>query len=86
MGYLITPWDAPILPCYSVDNDIDNIYNTLKPEMERNQKRWGMTYKSWEDNVEKLRSYTKLRRDYITKQAKSFFNLSNSEMKEYFGE
>ena len=27
MGYPITPWDAPILPCYSVDNDIDNIYN-----------------------------------------------------------
>ena len=65
---------------------IDNIYNTLKPEMERNQKRWGMTYKSWEDNVEKLRNYTRLRRDYITGQAKSFFNLSNSEMKEYFGE
>ncbi len=65
---------------------IDDIYNTLKPEMERNQNRWGMTYKTWEDNVEKLRSYTKLRRDYITKQAKSFFNLSNNEMKEYFGD
>jgi len=64
---------------------IDNIYNTLKPEMERNQNRWGMTYKTWEDNVEKLRSYTRVRRDYITKQAKSFFNLSNSEMEEYFG-
>ena len=27
MGHLITPWDALILPCYFVDNDIDNVYN-----------------------------------------------------------
>lgn len=65
---------------------IDEIYNDLKPEMERDQKRWGMTYQYWEDNVEKLREYTRLREDYITKQAKSFFNLSDSEMKEYFGD
>ena len=64
---------------------IDTIYNTLKPEMERKQTRWGMTDKSWEEKVEKLRSYTRVRRDYITKQAKSFLNLSNSEMEEYFG-
>ena len=73
-----------------LDNDYYNkfkfINKELEPEMERNQKRWGMTYKTWEDNVEKLRSYTKLRRDYITKQAKSFFNLSNKDMKEYFGD
>ena len=65
---------------------IDNIYNELKPEMERNQIRWGMTYKEWEDNVELLRKYTRLRKDYIKKQAKSFFNLSNAKMKEYFGD
>lgn len=65
---------------------IDQIYNNLKPEMERNQQRWGMTYSHWEENVEKLREYTRLRRNYIKKHAKSFFNLSNNEMKQYFGD
>ncbi|MBR6689841.1 MAG: CotH kinase family protein [Bacilli bacterium] len=65
---------------------IDEIYNDLKPEMERNQKRWGMTYQTWEDNVETLRKYTRLREDYIKKQTKSFFKLSDSEMREYFGD
>ena len=54
--------------------------------MKRNQKRWGMTYKTWEDNVEKLREYTKLRKKYIKNQAKSFFKLSNSDMEKYFGD
>ena len=65
---------------------IDDIYNSLKPEMERNQKRWGMTYKEWENNIEKLRTYTKGRGEYVKKYAKSFFNLSNSEMEKYFGD
>jgi len=66
--------------------NIDKIYNLLKPEMERNQKRWNMTYKEWEDNVELLRKYTRLRRDYIISQAKSFFGLSNKEVEKYFGD
>ena len=65
---------------------IDEIYNTLKPEMERNQKRWGMTYQHWEDSVEELREYTRLRGDYIKSTAKSFFNLSEKEMEKYFGD
>lgn len=65
---------------------IDEIYNDLKPEMERNQKRWGMTYSHWENNVEKLKEYTRLREKYLKSSAKSFFNLSNSEMEKYFGD
>lgn len=65
---------------------IDEVYNEYKPEMERNQKRWGMTYKEWETNVEKLRTYAKGRRSHVKKYAKSFFNLSNSEMEKYFGD
>lgn len=65
---------------------IDEIYNSLSPEMKRNQERWGMTYNSWKDNVEILKNYTKLRRNYILTQAKSFFKLSDKEMKKYFGD
>jgi len=68
-----------------VINKIDEIYNVLKPEMERNQKRWGMTLKDWENNVEELRKYTRLRREYMIKHAKSFFNLNNEQVEKYFG-
>jgi len=68
-----------------VINKIDEIYNKLKPEMERNQKRWGMTLKDWENNVEELRKYTRLRREYMIKHAKSFFNLNNEQVEKYFG-
>ena len=67
-------------------NKIDEIYNSLKPEMQRNQTRWKMTYNEWEVNVEKLRTYTRNRESFIKKHAKSFFNLSNSEMEKYFGD
>jgi len=64
---------------------IDEIYNTLKPEMGRNQTRWGMTIGHWNEQVEYLREYTRLRARYVKNTAKSFFNLSEAEMKEYFG-
>lgn len=67
-------------------NKIDEIYNTLKPEMERNQIRWGMTMNDWEENVEKLRDYAKNRGSYYKSTAKSFFNLSDNEMEKYFGD
>ena len=69
-----------------ITNKINEIYNKLKPEMERNQKRWGMTMKDWEDNVNKLRDYAKNRGTYYKSTAKSFFNLTNDEMKKYFGD
>lgn len=65
---------------------IDELYNMLKPEMERNQKRYNMTMQEWENNIEELRKYTNLREDYLKKTAKSFFNLSNAEMEKYFGD
>lgn len=65
---------------------ISEIYEQLKPEMARNQSRWGMTMNDWEDNVEKLRDFAKNRATYMKSSAKSFFNLSNSDMEKYFGD
>lgn len=65
---------------------IDEIYNKLKPEMTRNQIRWGKTMKDWEEQVEYLRNYAKNRGQYMKSSAQRFFKLNNSEMKEYFGE
>lgn len=65
---------------------IDELYNKLKPEMARNQTRWGMTMADWEKNVEVLREYARNRGKYFKSTAKSFFGLSNSEMEKYFGD
>lgn len=65
---------------------IDEIYNSLKPEMERNQIRWGMTMEYWEDEVEYLRDYAKERGKYVKSTAKRFFGLTDEQMKEYFGD
>ena len=65
---------------------IDELYNLLKNEMPRNQERWDLTMKNWEDSVNELRTYVQKREDYMLSQTKSFFGLSDSEMKEYFGD
>lgn len=70
----------------NVLNKIDEIYNDLKPEMERNQLRWSQTMKNWEDEVEYLRDYTKKRESYFKSTTKSFFKMSDKEMKECFGD
>lgn len=65
---------------------LDYIYKHLYPEMERNQKRWGMTLKDWIDSIEVVRDYIKKREGYLLKQTKNFFGLSESEMNKYFGD
>ncbi len=65
---------------------LDEIYNKLKPEMERNQKRWGMTMKDWDDSIKIVREYIEKREGYLLRQTKSFFHLSNADMDKYFGD
>ncbi len=65
---------------------LDSIYKSLEPEMERNQKRWGMTLKDWNDSVDVIRDFVKKREGYLLKQTKSFFKLSSADMDKYFGE
>ena len=66
-------------------NRLNEIYNKLYPEMERNQKRWGLTMKTWEDEVNYLKTYIEKRQSALLSQTKSYFRLSNSEYEKYFG-
>ncbi len=68
-----------------VNDKITLLYNTLKPEMERNQKKWGLTMKTWNAEVDEFRDYVKKREKYMMSHIKSFFSLSDKEMKELFG-
>lgn len=66
-----------------IDDVIDEI--TLD-EIKRNLDRWNMSYSKWESSVKFLKDYAKKRGSYMEKHAKTFFNLSSSDMKKYFGD
>lgn len=63
----------------------NEIYEKLYPEMARNQKRWGLSMKTWENEMEYVKTYLNNREKYLLKQTKSFFNLSDKEYEYYFG-
>lgn len=65
---------------------IDEIYNKIKPEMERNQNRWGQTMSTWEKSIDELKSFVSRRKKSLLNQTKSYFNLTNEEMEKYFGD
>lgn len=62
----------------------NELYNLLKPEMKRNQERWNKTYASWEEKCKDLKNYINKRRSYMLSSIKSYFGLSDKEMKKYF--
>ena len=64
--------------------------------MPRNQERWQgtldvwnreyLSMKVWNDSVDRLKDYIKGRRTILYKQIKSYFGLTDTQMKEYFGD
>lgn len=69
----------------NINKRYEELRDLLDPEMKRNQERWRMTYKEWQDNCLELKSYLDKRRDYLVKYAKSYFGLTDKEVREYFG-
>lgn len=66
---------------------IDDVIEEIgKDEIKRNYSRWNKSYSEWENNVNFVRNYVKNRNKYMVSQAKSFFNLSSSDAKKYFGD
>ena len=56
-------------------------------EIKRNLKRWNVcSYSEWQDHVTDLKAFAKRRNESIVKEAKSYFGLSNSEVKKYIGD
>ncbi len=67
-------------------NKIEELYEIYKKEMPRNCERWNISYDNWISNVERLKNYVKKRTPIMLKQTKSFFNLTDAQMQEYFGD
>lgn len=62
----------------------EELYNLIEPEVERNQKRWNRTYKQWQKECDTLKEYIDKRRSNLLSSVKSYFGLSDEEMKKYF--
>ena len=55
-------------------------------EIKRNLKRWNVcSYSEWQNHVDDLKAFAKRRNSSIVTEAKSYFNLSSSDVKKYFG-
>ena len=67
---------------------IDDVIKEIsEDEIKRNLSRWDVTsYSNWKSNISNLKEFAKLRNKAIVQEAKSYFGLSNSEVKKYFGD
>ena len=65
---------------------IDEMAAQIRPEIERNCKRWGdpASADEWEASIEELKKTIANRRPYAIKEIKNLFGLSNDRMKALF--
>ena len=72
----------------NISKKIDDVIAEIgKDEIKRNLSRWNVcSYSEWENHVKDLKSFSKSRTTSIIKEAKSYFNLSSSDVKKYFGD
>ena len=68
----------------TVQNKINDIYNQIYTEMERNCQRWNLSFSSWKNNVESLKRTAVTRKKSILKELKTVLNLSENEYNKYF--
>lgn len=68
----------------NVIEKINYYHDLLEPEMKRNVQRWGSSMSEWEKQVERLRDFARKRKSYLLNQTKSYFGLSNAEMKVFY--
>ena len=68
----------------NIEKEYNYLVNLIEPEMSKNQKRWNHTYGEWKIELKDLKTYLDKRRSYMLSSFKSYFGLSDKEMKEYF--
>ena len=66
---------------------IDSLAAEVESEVERDRARWGSSVTKWNNSVEKLRAYFRdgVRDENVLEDIQDYFNLSDSQMKSYFG-
>ena len=66
-----------------INAQIDVIEGAIAADMVKDCKRWGNSYSYWQERVEFLRGFSDLRTPKVIKQVKSFFNLTDAQLREY---
>ena len=71
----------------NVEKRIDEVIDEIgKDEFKKNAERWGNSYSHWEKSIKSMKTFAKNRNSYVVKYAKSYFKLSSSDVKKYFGD
>lgn len=65
---------------------LDDLLAKYEKEIIRSHERWGYDVDHWKVEVEDLRYYLENRKKPLLDNVKSFFKLSNTQMKDYFGD
>ena len=66
-----------------VEKYINEFDNTIKEEMKRDCERWNHPYTNYTNGVEALRSFISQREAKFVPQVKSYFGLTDEQMREY---
>lgn len=72
-----------VWPSERVIAAIDAYEQVILPEMQRDCEKWGRTFSGWQQAVENLRTFASKRADNLVRQVKSYFSLSDDEMRGY---
>ncbi len=67
----------------TVDPYIDRYVALIENDIERDRIRWNKSYDGWKNSVKSLYSFTKNREAYVIQYVRSYFSLSDSEMRSY---
>lgn len=62
---------------------IDQFYDLLKNDIERECNRWGPSVSRWEKYVQELRDFASRRNDHFVNFVKNHFGLTDRQMREY---
>ncbi len=66
-----------------VNGYIDVFSGMIANDIERDCQRWDHAYSKWESSVEDLRYFINNREEYMEKYVKSYFHLSDDDMRSY---
>lgn len=68
----------------NINKEFDYLYNSISYDMARNCDRWGLNYSTWQSNALNVKNYALNRKYTIINATKSYFNLTQEEVNEYF--
>ena len=83
IAYLVNNFYTPEI----IDARIDEFVATMTPQMQAHYDKWPSSgsVSGWEKHVDLLRTYYKQRPTYFKGHMKSYFNLSDAQMNQIFG-